>query len=186
MTEHVLANARLILAEEMVHGHVRLVNGRIAEIGTGAAPTGAGAEDCGGDYVLPGLIELHTDHVEGHLAPRPKVKWNPLAAVLAHDAQIATAGITTVFDSLRVWPDKKAVGMDGDAPTPSPPWRPPAAPMRSGPTTAFTCAAKWPPIRWWRMPPPSWRKPPSTSFPSWITPRASASSPASSSSAAIT
>ncbi|MGR7994811.1 alpha-D-ribose 1-methylphosphonate 5-triphosphate diphosphatase [Xanthobacter sp. ZOL 2024] len=119
MTEHVLTNARLILAEEMVHGHVRLVDGRIAEIGTGAAPAGAEAraEDCGGDYVLPGLIELHTDHVEGHLAPRPKVKWNPLAAVLAHDAQIATAGITTVFDSLRVWPDKKAVGMDGDAPT---------------------------------------------------------------------
>lgn len=119
MTEHVLANARLILAEEMVHGHVRLVDGRIAEIGTGAVPAGAEArtEDCGGDYVLPGLIELHTDHVEGHLAPRPKVKWNPLAAVLAHDAQIATAGITTVFDSLRVWPDKKAVGMDGDAPT---------------------------------------------------------------------
>ncbi|MBZ0229768.1 MAG: alpha-D-ribose 1-methylphosphonate 5-triphosphate diphosphatase, partial [Bauldia sp.] len=40
-------------------------------------------------------------------APRPKVRWNPRAAVQAHDAQIAASGITTVFDALRV-------GMDED------------------------------------------------------------------------
>ena len=55
-----------------------------------------------GDFVIPGLIELHTDHLEGHYAPRPKVRWHPVASVLAHDAQVATAGITTVFDALRV------------------------------------------------------------------------------------
>lgn len=113
-TEQVLANARLVLADEIVLGHVTVRDGAIAAIGTDTVPRGA--EDLGGDYLLPGLVELHTDHVEGHLAPRPKVRWNPVAAVLAHDAQIAASGITTVFDSLRVWPDRKAVGMDGDAP----------------------------------------------------------------------
>ena len=34
------------------------------------------------------------------------MRWNPLAAVLAHDAQVATAGITTVFDALRVGLDE--------------------------------------------------------------------------------
>ncbi|MCG5236893.1 alpha-D-ribose 1-methylphosphonate 5-triphosphate diphosphatase [Xanthobacter oligotrophicus] len=114
MTEQVFANARLVLADEIVTGHLTVRDGRISAIGTGAAPQCA--VDLEGDFLLPGLVELHTDHVEGHLAPRPKVRWNPLAAVLAHDAQIASSGITTVFDSLRVWPDKKAVGMDGDAP----------------------------------------------------------------------
>lgn len=114
MTEQVFANARIVLADEIVHGHVLAKDGVIAEIGTGAVP--AGAEDLEEDFLLPGLVELHTDHVEGHLAPRPKVRWNPLAAVLAHDAQIAASGITTVLDSLRVWPDKKALEMDGDAP----------------------------------------------------------------------
>lgn len=114
MSELILSNARLVLADEVLHGHVVIRDGLITELATGPAP--AGAEDLEGDYLLPGLVELHTDHVEGHLIPRPKVKWNPLAAVLAHDAQIAASGITTVFDSLRVWPDKKAVGMDGDAP----------------------------------------------------------------------
>lgn len=114
MTEQVFANARLVLADEIVTGHLTVRDGRIHAIGTGTAPQCA--VDLDGDFLLPGLVELHTDHVEGHLAPRPKVRWNPLAAVLAHDAQIASSGITTVFDSLRVWPDKKAVGMDGDAP----------------------------------------------------------------------
>lgn len=114
MSETILANARLVLTDEIISGHVRIADGVIADIATGTVP--AGALDLNGDYLLPGLVELHTDHVEGHLAPRPKVRWNPLAAVLAHDAQIAASGITTVFDSLRVWPDKRAVGMDGDAP----------------------------------------------------------------------
>lgn len=114
MTEQVFANARIVLADEIVSGHLAVDSGAITQVGTGTVP--AGAQDMGGDYLLPGLVELHTDHVEGHLAPRPKVRWNPLAAILAHDAQIAASGITTVFDSLRVWPDRKAVGMDGDAP----------------------------------------------------------------------
>ena len=62
-------------------------------------------EDMGGDYIIPGLVELHTDHLEGHYAPRPKVRWNPIAAVVSYDGQLAISGITTVLDSLRVGRD---------------------------------------------------------------------------------
>lgn len=103
--ETVLSNARIVLADEIVEGSLVLRDGFIAGIEAGSSRTG---EDMGGDYVIPGLVELHTDHLEGHYAPRPKVRWNPIAAVLAHDAQVATAGITTVLDALRV-------GMDEDA-----------------------------------------------------------------------
>ena len=103
--ETVLTNARIVLADEIVEGSLLLRDGAIAAIDGGPTRTG---EDMGGDYVIPGLVELHTDHLEGHYAPRPKVRWNPIAAVLAHDAQVATAGITTVLDALRV-------GMDDDA-----------------------------------------------------------------------
>lgn len=103
--ETVLNNARIVLADEIVEGSIVLRDGFIAGIEAGTGRTG---EDMGGDYIIPGLVELHTDHLEGHYAPRPKVRWNPIAAVLAHDAQVATAGITTVLDALRV-------GMDEDA-----------------------------------------------------------------------
>jgi alpha-D-ribose 1-methylphosphonate 5-triphosphate diphosphatase len=96
--EQVLSNARIVLADRVMDGHVVVRDGRIVEVGKGPAK----GEDLEGDYLLPGLVELHTDHMEGHYAPRPGVRWNPLAAVQAHDAQVAASGITTVFDALRI------------------------------------------------------------------------------------
>ena len=99
--ELVLANARLVLADEVVRGSLRVRDGRIAAIDQGAA-TPKGAIDCEGDLLAPGLIELHTDNLERHLEPRPGVHWPAPAAIVAHDAELAGCGITTVFDALRV------------------------------------------------------------------------------------
>jgi alpha-D-ribose 1-methylphosphonate 5-triphosphate diphosphatase len=51
---------------------------------------------------MPGLIELHTDNLERHIEPRPKVHFPHVGAILAHDGELASTGITTVFDALRV------------------------------------------------------------------------------------
>lgn len=99
--ETVFANARLILNDEVVTGSVVITDGVISDIATGNAVP-VGAIDIGGDYVAPGLVELHTDNVERHLEPRPKVSWPFRAAILAHDRELAGAGITTVFDAIRV------------------------------------------------------------------------------------
>jgi alpha-D-ribose 1-methylphosphonate 5-triphosphate diphosphatase len=104
MTTTVFHNARVVLEQEVVEGWVAVTDGLIAEQGTGAPPE-RGGYDFGGDLLIPGLVELHTDHLEAHVVPRPKVRWHELAAVLAYDAQMAAAGITTVFDSLRVGSD---------------------------------------------------------------------------------
>jgi alpha-D-ribose 1-methylphosphonate 5-triphosphate diphosphatase len=100
--ETVFTNARIVLPDEVVEGTLVLRDGSIAEIETGPSRFG---EDIEGDFLLPGLIELHTDHLECHYAPRPGVRWHVTAAVQAHDAQIATSGITTVFDCLRMGSD---------------------------------------------------------------------------------
>jgi alpha-D-ribose 1-methylphosphonate 5-triphosphate diphosphatase len=100
-TEVILANATLVLPDETVHGQVRMLDGRIADI-AGGKDVPPGAIDCAGDLVMPGLIELHTDNLERHIEPRPKVDWPHAAAIIAHDAELASVGITTVFDALRV------------------------------------------------------------------------------------
>ena len=97
----ILANATLVLQDLTVTGHVVLRDGVIADIDTGKALP-KGAQDCEGDVVAPGLIELHTDNLERHIQPRPKVDWPHNAAILAHDAELAGTGITTVFDAMRV------------------------------------------------------------------------------------
>ena len=99
--EEVFANARLVLADEVVEGTLVLRDGRIVEVARGATAV-PGAEDMDGDYILPGLIDLHTDHFEKHVLPRPGTRWNMVSAVMAHDAQMAAGGITTTFDCVCV------------------------------------------------------------------------------------
>jgi alpha-D-ribose 1-methylphosphonate 5-triphosphate diphosphatase len=99
MIETVLSNARVVLPDEVINGTVILRDGLIHEILEGRSA--AATEDLEGDYLIPGLVELHTDHLENHYHPRPGVAWPAGPAVIAHDAQIAAAGITTVFDALR-------------------------------------------------------------------------------------
>ena len=96
-----LANARLILPAGEVRGQITLVGEDIVEVSEGATVP-AGAIDCASDIVSPGLIELHTDNLERHIRPRPGVHWPHAAALFAHDAELASCGITTVFDAIRV------------------------------------------------------------------------------------
>ncbi len=104
LPEFSITNARLVLADSVCDGSLSVKDGQIADLGSGALSNSA-AEDFEGDYLLPGLVELHTDHLESHYHPRPKVFWNALAALQAHDAQVATSGITTVFDAVRLGTD---------------------------------------------------------------------------------
>jgi len=100
----VVKNATIVTADSVFLGRAVIEDGRIVDVAEG---TGRGAGlDFDGDYLLPGLVELHTDHLEAHYVPRPAVIWHAGGAVLAYDAQIATAGITTVFDSFRVGMDE--------------------------------------------------------------------------------
>lgn len=94
-------NARLVTAEAVIEGGLIAADGIVQEI----LPKGRtipDAIDLGGDYLLPGLIELHTDNLERQFQPRPAVRWPPDAAMLAHDQQVTAAGITTVCDAVAV------------------------------------------------------------------------------------
>lgn len=93
-----LTNARVVTAGGVVHGSVGVENGLIAEILEGAAR----GIDGSGDYLTPGVVDVHTDHVETHVFPRTGVRWDLLNALMAHDAVVVGAGTTTVFDSLSV------------------------------------------------------------------------------------
>ncbi|MFH6598102.1 alpha-D-ribose 1-methylphosphonate 5-triphosphate diphosphatase [Ectopseudomonas khazarica] len=100
-SEQILSNARIVTADREFLGSVLLRDGLIAAVDEGASQL-AQAQDLGGDYLLPGLVELHTDNLEKHMSPRPGVDWPSASAVLTHDAQIVAAGITTVFDALSI------------------------------------------------------------------------------------
>ncbi len=66
----VLANARIITPTEVLEGAVRIDGGEIAAVEPGRK---TGDVDCGGNYLLPGLVDLHTDAVEKYFEPRPGI-----------------------------------------------------------------------------------------------------------------
>ena len=96
-----LANANIVLGDQIVLGQVEVEDGFITKIAEGDHVP-SGAVDLGGDYLIPGLVELHTDNLERHIEPRPGVKFPHEHAILAHDGELASVGITTVFDALRI------------------------------------------------------------------------------------
>jgi alpha-D-ribose 1-methylphosphonate 5-triphosphate diphosphatase len=102
MSELIFTNARIVTADtEIADGTLVTSGGRILAVEEGRSRDRQ-AVDLGGDLLLPGFVELHTDNMERHFSPRPGVRWPPEAAVLAHDAEMAGAGVTTVFDAVRI------------------------------------------------------------------------------------
>lgn len=99
MNQRIIRNARIVTATETFTGCAIVEGDTIRAVDWGSASS-PGAEDWEGDWLLPGLVELHTDNLEKHLIPRPGVIWNAISATVTHDAQCAASGITTVLDSI--------------------------------------------------------------------------------------
>lgn len=101
MDEKIFTNAEIVLADRTVRGTLVVRDGRIAAIDEGTSRLEAGV-DFGGDLLIPGMVELHTDNLERHMMPRPSSRWPVDAALMSHDREIVAAGITTVFNAIYV------------------------------------------------------------------------------------
>jgi alpha-D-ribose 1-methylphosphonate 5-triphosphate diphosphatase len=99
MEETVLTNARIVLPDQVLEGTVVITGESIASVEPGRSSLPE-AIDLGGDYLIPGVIDLHTDNLERQVQPRSNARWPSRSAMVAHDAQCASSGVTTVFDAL--------------------------------------------------------------------------------------
>jgi alpha-D-ribose 1-methylphosphonate 5-triphosphate diphosphatase len=97
--ETILTNAILVLPEEALPGTLVIRSGRITEIQPGRSHLPA-ARDLEGDHLIPGIVDVHTDNLERQVQPRQNARWPSRSAMIAHDAQCAAAGVTTVLDAL--------------------------------------------------------------------------------------
>ena len=101
-TELVIKNATIVGRREVrARGFLRARGGMITDIGTGAVACRS-AIDFMGDYLVPGIVDLHTDNLERNVAPRTAVRWPMLSALLIHDTQLIGAGITTALDAIAI------------------------------------------------------------------------------------
>ena len=98
-SETILTNAILVLPDETTSGTIVLHGQVIADIQAGPSQSSR-AIDVGGDTIIPGAVDVHTDNLERQVQPRSLARWPSRSAMVAHDAQCAAAGVTTVLDAL--------------------------------------------------------------------------------------
>ncbi len=95
----ILTNAVLVLPDATLRGTIVLRDDRIIDVQPGRSATLA-ARDMDGDFLIAGIVDTHTDNLERQVQPRALARWPSRSAMVAHDAQCAGAGVTTVLDAL--------------------------------------------------------------------------------------
>lgn len=85
-----LTGATILRDGELQRRSLAFAEGRIT---TGPLPE----VDLTGYYLLPGIIDLHGDSFERHIAPRPSASFPLLSGLASADRDAAANGITTAF-----------------------------------------------------------------------------------------
>ncbi len=97
----IINNVKLVLEDETINGSLEVQEGRIYAFAESQSRL-PGALNGEGGWLLPGLIELHTDNLDKFFTPRPKVDWPAHSAMSSHDALMVASGITTVLDAVAI------------------------------------------------------------------------------------
>jgi len=94
-----VTNAAVVTPDAVVEGGVRIEGDRIVAVGD-VDDADAVTVDADGQYVLPGLVDLHGDDIESHLHPRAGARMDTHMALAAADRANLAAGITTKFHAI--------------------------------------------------------------------------------------
>lgn len=97
----VVDHAEMILPDGIQErASMRIENGRIVQIGRMRAARHMKRIDAAGCYVLPGIIDLHSDALEKELEPRPNTRFPTDMVLLEMDKKLAACGITTMYHAI--------------------------------------------------------------------------------------
>ncbi len=102
-----VVGGRVVTPDRVIDGGVSIKGDRIVDVGTvdADADTVIEADD---RFVVPGLVDLHGDDIEGHLHPRSGVRVTLPMALASADRANVSAGITTKFHAISFELDEEA------------------------------------------------------------------------------
>jgi len=103
----ILSGALLVLPAAATEGSLIIENGRIAEIAPGKRYRDG--LDLSGRYLIPGVIDIHTDYVEKEIAPRPEARFPFELALHYMDLRAVSCGITTLLSSARISEERAGI-----------------------------------------------------------------------------
>jgi alpha-D-ribose 1-methylphosphonate 5-triphosphate diphosphatase len=105
MSRQILTNAAIVLPHGTLLGSVVIEDDRIADIST--TPRYVDGLDLGGQFLIPGVIDIHTDYMEKELNPRPSASFPLEMAFHFMDVRAIACGLTTVLGAARISNDEE-------------------------------------------------------------------------------
>lgn len=100
-----LYNARVVTPQGLIEtGYVQLSNGKITAVAAGDADhlSDQNALDAQGKFLLPGLIDVHTDAIDVEISPRRRADFPIDVAFRELERRMSGCGITTVYHSMHL------------------------------------------------------------------------------------
>jgi alpha-D-ribose 1-methylphosphonate 5-triphosphate diphosphatase len=98
-------NAQVITPYGIISGGaIHIEGGRIRHVGSlpDPPPDIDAVLDAGGDFLMPGIIDIHTDAMDAEIVPRPAADIPVEVAFRELERKMCSCGITTVFHSLHL------------------------------------------------------------------------------------
>lgn len=114
-----ITNGRVVLPDCVLEAAgIYMEDGIIQQVGKSANFTAQRADtviDADGGYILPGLVDLHSDAIEKELEPRPGAFFDISLAFSELEKKLAGQGITTMFHSFSFAGAEYGVRNDAEA-----------------------------------------------------------------------
>lgn len=101
----VLFNCRIVTENEVITNHAIVISNNIIEdiIDERFSQSyNANLINCNGDYIFPGLIDIHSDVIEKTIVPRKSVIFDSEIALKEIDRELMMQGITTIYHSISI------------------------------------------------------------------------------------
>jgi alpha-D-ribose 1-methylphosphonate 5-triphosphate diphosphatase len=101
-----ITNGKIVTPEAVLEDQVLLIHqDRIAGI-TKSAEGAKEVLDAQGRYLIPGLIDVHSDKIEQFIQPRPTSQMDFEFALKACERELLSVGITTMYHSISLFQDE--------------------------------------------------------------------------------
>jgi len=98
MSEKIFTNATIVTPEEHFTGSIVIDNGIITDVCEDKFYTDG--DDVSGAWIIPGIIDIHSDYLEREVNPRPNTGF-PLPLAFRHlDVRAVSSGVTTIYNGI--------------------------------------------------------------------------------------
>ena len=103
MSSLFIKNARIIEPKNVIErGHLRIKEGKIVDFGDLLADENEQIIDAKGSILMPGIIDIHTDALDGEIIPRPGADFPIEIAFRELERKMSGCGFTTVYHSMHL------------------------------------------------------------------------------------